>query len=454
MRARLISIFLLFFSTSIVVHSQDIYRLKYKSTDVNDKAIYDAFFSISSNGNGFARIKSSDNKDITVEMTFQEQYATDNEGMPDTTQLVYQGMMDPANMKGNRKFNFSPVTFWFKMNKENTYDPWAVTPSVVNSAPSGSNIISAEFIKIDSLASKKELVLNFFKDTSAYYKNLPGIKSKGLLSPEEREERKNTHMYLVVVASTYDTTLKPNCLIDARKVVNKFSEIAKNALALPPANIHIDSIYGSNYSRASVEAALKRIPKNNKKNNLIIFYYSGHGFHNNKVPDKLYPFFDLRDPSKQKFYRDLETQTLNVKDIYDTILTKGARFNLVLSDCCNDTVAAPKKMGLPLPGHKGLEKKDIDNAKALFLKDTVSILMTAASKGEEAVVTPSFNSYFTYFFLSSLDTYLSPANKYPAWPLLQADAKSQTMRQVNGLPCKEKINCPKQTPKALIPGIK
>jgi len=451
MRASLISIFLLLFVSIFNVHSQDIYLIKYKSPNINDKTTYDAFFSLSVNGTGIVRIKPVNNKNVTVEMTFREEYAMDKDGMPDTTKLVYRSM-DPKVVKGDWNINIVPVTFWFKLKANNFFDPWGVTTVLEKSPPAESNLISAVFIKNQDLSRNRDLVSSFFADTSAFYKNI-FVKGKGgMLSSDEK---RNTHMYLVVVASTNDSTLQPNCAIDAQKVVNMFSEISNNVLGLPPGNFHLATIYGNNYSRANVEAALKKLPTTNRNNNLVIFYYSGHGFHNKKFPNKVYPFFDLRDPTKQKFYKDLETQTLNVQDIYDTIISKGNRFNLVLSDCCNDTVAAPKKRGLQPPGHKGLTKANFDNVKALFMnKQTVNILMTAASKDEEAVVTPSFNSYFTYFFLQSLTTYISPEKGFPTWPQVQAAAQIQTMRQVSGLPCKEKINCPKQTPKALIPGIK
>ncbi len=446
MRACLVSIFLLLFANSFIVHSQDIYLLKYRSPDTTDKNTYNAFFSLSPNGTGIARIKPVNNNNLTVEMTFQEQYATDKDGMPDTTQLVYQGM-DPVIVKGNKNINFAPVIFWFKINRENLFDPWAVTTVSEKPAPAENNLLSAEFIKNQDLLKNKDLVAGFFADTSAYYKNLFVRSRGGTLSPAER---RNTHMYLVVVASTNDTTLQPNCLIDAQKVVNMFSEISNTVMGLSPGNFHLDTIYGNNYSRANVEAALKKIPGSNKNNNLVIFYYSGHGFHNKKFPNKKFPFFDLRDPTKKKFYKDLETQTLNVQDIYDTIIKKGNRFNLVLSDCCNDTVAAPKKPGLKPPGHKGLAKANIDNVKALFMnKQPVNLLMTAASIDEEAIVTPSFNSYFTYFFLQSLTTYLGPEKGFPSWAQVFSAAQLQTIKQVNGLPCKEKIKCPKQTPMPL-----
>jgi hypothetical protein len=458
MRVRFISTFLLLFATSFIIYSQDIYLLKYKSPNVNDRTTYDAFFSLSTNGMGIVRIKPVDNKNVTVEMTFQEEYAMDKDGMPDTTKLVYKAM-DPKVVKGDWNINVVPVTFWFKINSDNFFDPWAVTAVSEKSAPSASNFLSSEFIKSEDMAKVQDraknsaMVSNFFGDTSAYYKNL-FVKARGGGSLSSTE-KKITHMYLVVVASTNDQSLQPNCLIDADKVIKMFSEISNKVLALPPGNFHLETIYGSNYSRANIESALKKLPTNNKNNNLIIFYYSGHGFHNKKFPEKVFPFFDLRDPTKQKFYKDLETQTLNVQDIYDTIIKKGNRFNLVLSDCCNDTVAAPKRKWYETTKKKGLTTANFENVKTLFMnKQPVNLLMTAASVDEEAVITPSFSSYFTFFFLQSLTTYLSPEKGFPSWAQVLSAAQMQTMKQVSGLPCKEKINCPKQTPKAPIPGIK
>ena len=204
MRAGLISVFLLIFTNNFTAHSQDIYLLKYISPNINDKTTYDAFFSLSANGTGIVRIKPVNNKNVTVEMTFQEEYAMDKDGMPDTAKLVYRAM-DPKVVKGDWNINIVPVTFWFKLNANNFFDPWGVSTVSEKSPPSENNFISAEFIKNQDLAKNRELVSGFFADTSAYYKNI-FVKGKGgMLSSEER---RNTHMYLIVVASTNDTGVK------------------------------------------------------------------------------------------------------------------------------------------------------------------------------------------------------------------------------------------------------
>ena len=197
MRARFISTSLLIFASCFIMHSQDIYLFKYKSPNGNDKTTYDAFFSLSANGTGIVRIKPVDNKNVTVELTFQEEYARDKDGIPDTTKLVYRAM-NPKVVRGDWNINVVPVTFWFKINADNFFDPWGVTSVSENTAPAESNFLSVEFIKSQDMAKgqyrvkNSAIVSNFFGDTSAYYKNL-FVKARGggTLSSDEK---KITHM--------------------------------------------------------------------------------------------------------------------------------------------------------------------------------------------------------------------------------------------------------------------
>src|ERR1700741_5578249 len=70
--------------------AQTIYRLQYKSPASGDTATYDAFFSLSSNGMGIVRVRSTAHQSI-VEMEFMGEYAMDKSGMPDTSLLMYKG---------------------------------------------------------------------------------------------------------------------------------------------------------------------------------------------------------------------------------------------------------------------------------------------------------------------------------------------------------------------------
>lgn len=407
-------LFLLSLFVFSFAHTQTIYRLKFRSPLAGDATLYDTYFSVSSNGTGFIRV--NDGKTI-AEMKITEEYALGNTGI-DTNFLYYQPS-DPVIVKGNKKAVFPSFVFWFKVNDKNTSDPWAVMPGTNDPVPATSNFLSVEFIRSQDIVKNKNTVLNFFADTSTYFKNLFGPKSKG--GTLTAAERMNTRMFLVVLASTKDSTLIPYTTNDARKVIDMFSDIAKNVLGI---RFFADSIYGDRYNKTTVENAIKKL--NPGKNDIVIFYYSGHGFTDRNYEKKDYPFMDLRDPNKRP-RPDARTQTLNIQDIYDSIVKKGARLNLVLSDCCNDTIEAKKTKGVKLPGQKGFTKSSFENVRTLFMnKIPMNFLMTAASKDERAIITPEYSSYFTNFFLESLRTYLSPEKPSPSWFQVLGETQKQT----------------------------
>ena len=77
-------------------------------------------------------------------------------------------------------------------------------------------------------------------------------------------------------------------------------------------------------------------PLNNLlQNDIVMFYYSGHGFrYPNDASD--YPRMWLKTGSDE----NVETNNLRIEeDVYDHIIKMGAGVNIVLSDCCNTTAA-------------------------------------------------------------------------------------------------------------------
>jgi Caspase domain len=446
MREKLVLNFLLAFIICLPANSQSIYRLKYKLPGANDIVTYDAFFVSYDNGSGFIRVNyrsPAGNSNTVVEMEIQQQYAADKDGVTDTTKFFYEGM-DPKFIKGDPKIKFTPVTFWFKINPEtNLYDPSGVSVAAGDKAV---NFLSAEFLRSQDIT--KDMALLFFTEQDDFYINLLGPKSKGgMLTAEERK----TRLFLLVVASTNDSSIGTSCLSDGRKSVQTFSDVA-DFLGIRKM---IDTVYGDRYNKTTVVNEIAKI--NPAPNDIVIFYYSGHGFTDEKKKNKDFPFLDLRDPLIRP-RADPTTQTLNIQDIYDIIDKKGARFNLVLSDCCNDAVEAINTTGIPPPRGKGSGVKwNFENVKALFMnQQRLSLLMTAASKGERASSNNNFGGFFSHFFLSSMTTYLGPDKGNPSWIQVMADAQKQTIFKANHTYCplpSLPLNVCHQTPRLLLPSL-
>jgi len=355
-----------------------------------------------------------------MEASISEQFAKNADGTTDTSMLIYD-MMDPYIAKGKRSTKFPLLRYWFKTNGDSFPTPAGLSIQRANKN-SIANFSTVDFIPSLELAGNKNLLVSFFTDTSAFFRNLVGTRTKGgSLTPEER---KNTRMFLIVVASTADSSLIPNCAKDANKVVDLFTDIAKNVLGI---RLFVDSVYGDRYNKPAVDAAISKLRPG--KNDLVVFYYSGHGFTDRNFKDKDFPFLDLRDPNKRP-RPDARTMTMNIQNIYDTIVSRGARFNLVLSDCCNDTIEAKKTPGTRLPGSRGITRASFDNVKALFMNPSqMNILMTAASKDERAIITPSYSSYFTNFFVESVRSFCSPEKNPPNWYQVLGEAQKQTRKQ-------------------------
>ncbi|MEQ1676029.1 MAG: caspase family protein [Chitinophagaceae bacterium] len=429
-------------SAPALVHGQTVYHLKYKSPLAGDTTTCSAYFISSGNGSGLVRLKKDGATDI-AEMEVLEQFVTDKDGLPDTT-LVFYEPLNIKNVNTRNKKVPAPVTFWFKMTAANLYEPWAVTEKTSVPVPVSGNFLAADLLKNEDLTRNKPLVLSYFDTATYYYKNL-FVKNSGNKGGTGVDPKK-TRMFLLVVASTRDSSLMPNCLIDARRVVDMFTDIAENELGI---GLFVDSVYGSRYNKAAVETAIARLKPGS--NDIVVFYYSGHGFTQKKRVDKQFPFLDLRDPNKRP-RPEASTQTLNIQDIYTSIVSKKARLNLVISDCCNDTIEAKKpKSIVPPPITKGPVKYSLANMNALFLaKMPMSYLVTAASRDERAIITPRYSSYFTYFFIESLRAFLSPVKGNPSWLQVMEDAKKQTTLFAGKVPCPNGRKCV-QNPKMLVP---
>ena len=113
--------------------------------------------------------------------------------------------------------------------------------------------------------------------------------------------------------------------------------------------------------------------------------------------------------------QDPESTNLRVKeDVYDRIIKMGAGVNLILSDCCNATAAGGNVNfdNITVPARQKITHKrqnedensdEDDNGDKLFIPDQpLSILATAADKGEYAGGNADIGGFFTNYLLEAL----------------------------------------------------
>ena len=448
MKRKLIISLLFLFSIQFSTISQSIYRFTYQLPGKDEAGTYDAFFVLYENGSGFARINylPADNNrsdTVQVEMKIEENYVLNKEGILDTNKMVYE-VKDPTFVKGNKEKKFDNVFIWFRNNgANNLLEPWGISVS-----PSNSDVVPSKFLTIDTLSGStisRKLALQYFNGKDKFFQNLFPRTTRGDdLTPDQRKMK----LFLLVVASTLDEDIGTSCLKDGRKAIEIFDSVA-NALKISGERKFFDSIYGDKFNKENVLKAIGKI--NPGPNDIVIFYYSGHGFSDAAQKDKLYPYLDLRDPRtlNSKPPPNLREQTLNMDSIFTMIKDKKARLNLVLSDCCNNEIFSKRIVAPPPPARlfRGDIKWNNDNVKALFLNERRSIIMTGASKYERAAGNNTFGGFFTYFFLNSMTTYLSLANINASWKKIVEDASKLTAKKASITNCKGEVdNICKQTP--------
>ena len=223
------------------------------------------------------------------------------------------------------------------------------------------------------------------------------------------QPRHEGKMFLIAVIDSDDKIIGERCSTDLISVTAAFEEMA-DWLMIDMEEPKI--INGSNFSKEAVNDAIDNwLPAQQPgKNDIVIFYYSGHGF---RLPDDAsnFPRMWLKTADDQK----IESTNLRMKeDVYDRIIQIGAGVNLVLSDCCNTTAAGDNvnfdNVTVPTRAkvihkrkHTSEDSDEDDNAEKLFIPGhPFSLLVSAADKGEFAGGKAETGGFFTYYLLEGL----------------------------------------------------
>ena len=424
-------IFLLGFSISNCNYCQSIYHFQYNFHQPDDSITYHAFFVRYDDGSGLLRIRyvsPQDGQDIVAETDLEEQTVTDNNGIPDSSQSLFSSI-NPRIIIGDSKAKPNLPSFFFKYNPASGF----LQPSgVISSNEKGTKFMNSKTSFVAELIGNEGLnrnfVLQFFSEDEDFYTNLFNTKTRGLTAVE-----KNIKLYLLIAADTLDKEIGSACSKDMERTVETFTGLA-NFLGI---KIFAKTISGAAYSKKNVQAAINNLKPS--ADDIVVFYYSGHGF---RTPENLRRFPNLklknfrndrrnfRDSISwiKKDRQDNITYSLNIEDIFNLIKTKKARFNLVLSDCCNNDIFSTNAIGSkPLKTKGSGVEWNEDNIRALFLnKNPMSILATAAQSGQKASSNNDFGSFFSYFFKISMESYCSKLKNNGNWDLILQDAQKQT----------------------------
>jgi hypothetical protein len=415
--------------------SQTLYQIRYSYTSegVTDK--FNSFILRNDDGTGMIRVTYIDNTDKKkrlVELEMQETYGQNNDGTEDTSVIIFVGL-NPRFIIGNKEDEFLEDHYAFTFNTDSGfYEPAFVFSMPDDSSQQMGTVDEIRFLNQEDLT--KELVSQFFLQQEDFYKQLFETSTRGLTADE-----KQARLHLVLVANTEDKEIGKTCVIDKEATFKTFSDIAEFLeIQFKPT-----VIAGKDFSKVNVDKAVSAIQP--APNDIVVFYYSGHGF-NNMDEQYMFPYLDLRDKSFQRFGG---AYTLNVETIYQKLRSKGARLNLVISDCCNnDPTSASMISAQGATTRTSSIGWSMENCQALFMSTKpTSILMTAARKGELSAGNPANGGIFTFMFREQLEKSLGPFSKNPTWNNLLTQTRTETVKKAFKTWCNdaETVRC-KQDP--------
>jgi Caspase domain len=231
-------------------------------------------------------------------------------------------------------------------------------------------------------------------------------------------------MFLICVIDSDDESIGERCQEDLDGITYLFDELADWL------DVEIEEpkiISGEQFSKAAVSDAIDNwLPSQQPgANDIVVFYYSGHGFRYAKDTSD-YPRMWLKNGDN----KNPEENNLSIEsDVYDHIVKMGAGVNIVLSDCCN-TYAPGDNVNFDnadVPVRKKVEHKrkqsddeetpdDDDYGDRLFVPGhPVSILAAAAEKGEFAAGKTDVGGFFTYYLIDALEDCIYDNKIEPAW---------------------------------------
>jgi len=442
---RIILIFISFCLITLTnkLSAQDIFELTYQFKGDPAKTIYKGLLVKNANGTGFLRLAANNNKtnkrvlyDFSITLNPYNYGSRPMDGgllltAPDKTAYWYCWSENFNLKEGTEIFDFDYLRLWFRReNAKKVIEPCLTTPFKVTGRSMGFTeepvVAQQEQYGETGILSFKELKNISF--TKAYLKDYfinSELLSEGAYTRKQLLTiRNNTKpvLYLIAVINSKDEDISVNCIEDGKKVSSYFKRLTTSL----EIRFVEKKLTGNDFNVTAVKAAIKNIHPG--KDDIVVFYYSGHGFR--WKGDIGFPFPQMglyygKPPS----WDHMAAFSLNIEDIYSEIQAKGARLNLVMSDCCNTIVnrrrleikdTAKSQVG---PGYYDISKRA---AMALFLQTQASLLISAAEKGQASICSNSYNSFFTTSMINSIRMGLKTSGANPQWMDIVRKAEGET----------------------------
>lgn len=234
-------------------------------------------------------------------------------------------------------------------------------------------------------------------------------------------------LHLVLFINTEIPDIGQSCSMDQKVMETELREISK-AVGISMQKYVVN---GEKFSKAEAQRTINEMKIG--RNDVVFFYYSGHGFRWSNQTDR-YPQFDMRYSE----YTPLSEQTaLAFSDVAKAISAKGARLNILMSDCCNSDIGRNQMTSTNFMSSRSFQGAEITKLKKLFLNSTGTITLSGSSPGEYSWCNVN-GGFFTLSFIQALKEEIGyMRNESPTWEhIAQKTVKSTQYKASNCNGCK------------------
>lgn len=405
MKARLISFFsgLAFFLLTNISWGQSVYLLQFNFHTSVDSTDYSCLFFRNENGSGMMRLKYKPPQSDTVvkELQIEETFFLNADSTHSQQILAIKTFIAQKDLIDSLMNPIEPV-FLFAYNVANGYyEPYGVTDNASKPFLEPNTFFSYKEFSKNELT--KEKAASFFDRADPFFVSYFSGNSRGgtVLNMLEQKE---LNLHVILVADTLDKAIGKSAAADLKNMIKTLGQFAQ-MLGIKKTNFKQQIFAGKNCESKLVMNAINKLQPT--KNDIVLFYFSGHGFRINEKDS--FPY--IKSTRINTDSATIVKNSLRIKeDIFNRIQSKKskARLNIIISDCCNIDIERPKTIGNPVGKTRGEWELNEKNTRDLFLSyKPQSILITAAKNGEKAICDPEFNSYMSFSFLAVLKQYTS-----------------------------------------------
>ncbi|NND31789.1 MAG: caspase family protein [Saprospiraceae bacterium] len=254
------------------------------------------------------------------------------------------------------------------------------------------DIVEVTMTEIHTSRLTEEYLQWFYVPEDEDYYILVEAKNNALAQVPTAVPTEAPTLHLIMIANTLIPDIGPSTRLDSHNASNEFEGIA-NVLAM---NFNKVEIADKDFTKERVAATLASFQPSN--NDVVVLMYSGHGFRFADQAEK-FPQLDFRYNDYQPF--GAET-CMNLKEISDAIVQKGARLNLIIGDCCNTDIGIPKQVGSSFLASRSSVNASIPKLQKLFIQSSGTIVAAGASQGESSWGSNNNGGFFTNSLIGSL----------------------------------------------------